>query len=224
MAKVRQAIAVSTARFMKSPFVRETLGSIPQPDCRTVDRSVPSLSGHAIPIRIYTPAQSPSASKPVCILAHNGGFCTGGLDSEEFIARLLSRSHGLIVVDVDYRLSPEAKYPAGVFDVYDVVTWVAKNAASIGGDLSKGFLVGGVSAGGNYTVMSAYLARDEGLQPPITGTFFVCTGMPHDSVDAATGVRNDLYSGKLVSWEENKDLSLGSRATNDHYGGRWLLH
>ena len=203
---------------MKSPFVRETLGSLPQPECRTDDRKIPR-SGGQIPVRIYTPGQSPSTSKPVCILAHNGGFCTGGLDSEEFIARLLCRSHGLIVVDVDYRLAPEAKFPAGVFDVYDVVKWVAKTAASIGGNLSKGFILGGISAGGNFTVACAYMARDERLQPPITGTFFVCTGMPHDSHDL-TGNHKDLFPGKLVSWEDHKDSPLGGRKTNQYYSGR----
>lgn len=146
----------------------------------------------------------------------------GGLETEEFIARLLSRSHGLIVVDVDYRLAPEAKFPAPVFDVYDVVKWVAKNASSIGGDLTKGFILGGISAGGNCSVLSPYMARDEGLQPPITGTFFACTGMPHKLADLI-GRHHDLFPGKLVSWEENKDIPIGGLRTNEHYSGKRLL-
>jgi acetyl esterase/lipase len=57
------------------------------------------------------------------------------------------------------------------------------NAGSIGGDLSKGFLTGGVSAGGNCSTMAAVLARDNRLQPTLTGHMLVCTGMPHSIQD-----------------------------------------
>lgn len=142
----------------------------------------------------------------------------GGLETEEFICRLLCRRNDLIMVDVDYRLAPESPFPALVLDVYDVVKWVAKNSHTIGGDLGKGFILGGISAGGNATVLPAYMARDEGLQPPITGTFFVSTGMPHyqrrsDSSDL------DLFPGKLPSIVENKDAPILPYETNLCYGG-----
>ena len=220
MHKARSLAAGSVARFMKSPFVRQTLSSLRQPECQTEDLKISATDGRPVPIRIYKPASVTASRKPVLVIAHSGGFCTGGLETEEFICRVLCRSLDLIVVDIDYRLAPEFKFPSAVFDVYGVVKWVSQNAASFGGDLSKGFILAGVSAGGNYTVHAAYMARDERLTPPLTGTMFICTGMPHDMYDPHSG-RLDLFPGKLVSWEENKDAPISSRETNKYYRGEF---
>jgi hypothetical protein len=90
----------------------------------------------------------------------------------------------------------------------------------MGADLSKGFLLGGVSAGGNYLNNVAYLARDAGLQPALTGLFLMATGNPHILADhdSPTGSK-DLFPGKLLSWEQNKDAPISNRATNLRYGG-----
>jgi acetyl esterase/lipase len=187
------------------------------------DRVIPGSNGVQIPIRVYTPGATPGTSGPCLVVAHSGGFITGNLETEAFICQLLCRSHGLVVVDIDYCLSPEFKYPAGVFQCYDVVAWIAGNQGSIGADLSKGFLLGGVSAGGNYLNNVAYMARDAGLQPALTGLFLVSTGNPHVLVDpdSPTGF-NDLFPGKLPSWEQNKNAPISNRATNLRYGGMYL--
>ena len=51
---------------------------------------------------------------------------------------------------------------------------VAANAESIGADLSKGFVVGGFSGGAIFASIINYLARDDGLECPITGVFLSC--------------------------------------------------
>lgn len=49
---------------------------------------------------------------------------------------------------------------------------VAKNATSLGADpRSAGFIIGGGSAGGSITAVLAHLARDEQLDPPLTGQY-----------------------------------------------------
>ncbi|ETN46817.1 uncharacterized protein HMPREF1541_01006 [Cyphellophora europaea CBS 101466] len=217
MASARKLAATSSHRFMKSSFVRQTLGALPQPECQIEERTVTARSGKAVPFRVYRPMQTAPAQKPVLVMAHSGGFCMGGFETEEFTCRLLCRSQDVIVVDVDYSLTPEAQFPTAVHEYYDVVKWVAHNAATLGADLSKGFIAAGVSAGGNLSVHAAYMARDEGLQPPLTGTLFVCTGMPHMLTDVS-GKRIDLFPGKLVSWHDNKDVPIGTPATNDFYG------
>lgn len=60
-------------------------------------------------------AQSPTT--PVIVYVHGGGFVLGNLDTHDRICRILARNTGAIVVAVDYRLSPEAKFPSAVEEV-----------------------------------------------------------------------------------------------------------
>ena len=71
-----------------------------------------------------------------------------------------------MVVSVDYRLSPEAKFPAAWDDSLAAYKWTLANAASIKGDPKK-LALAGESAGGNLAVATAIAVRDAGLQAPL---------------------------------------------------------
>lgn len=64
--------------------------------------------------------------------------------------RGFARAFDAVVVTVAYRLAPEHKFPTAPNDVEDTLLWLAKNAESLGADPSKGFVLGGISAGGSY--------------------------------------------------------------------------
>lgn len=82
--------------------------------------------------------------------------------------------------------------------------WAANNANALQADLSKGFLVGGVSAGGNFAGVIAYLARDEGLSPPISGLLLSipCCLMPQ-AFDLMP-----QWKDELLSIEQNKNSDM----------------
>jgi acetyl esterase/lipase len=69
------------------------------------------------------------------------------------------------------RLAPEHKFPIGVHDCYDALKWAVVNAEQLRADPTRGMIVGGASAGGNIAAVLALLARDEKLDPPITGQY-----------------------------------------------------
>jgi acetyl esterase len=61
------------------------------------------------------------------------------------------------VLSVDYRLAPEAKFPAAVDDALAAFTWAREHAAEVGADPDR-VAVGGDSAGGNLSAVVAQLA------------------------------------------------------------------
>ena len=68
-------------------------------------------------------------------------------------------------MDFDYRLAPEAKFPAQHDDALATYKWAVQNAASINGDPRR-LALPGESAGGNLAFATAIAARDQGLARP----------------------------------------------------------
>ena len=124
MSTFRKLASASATRFLKSPFVRETLASLPNADIETQDKSITLRDGSSISLRIRRVRQSLRIGQPVVVVAHGGGWCLGDLDTEAFLCELLCRSLKVIVVDVGYRLTPEVDHKDCVFDLYDAVRWV----------------------------------------------------------------------------------------------------
>ncbi len=122
------------------------------------DRTLPGPEGE-IPVRIYTPEGG--APFPVLVFFHGGGWVIGDLESHDALARKLALEAGCLVVAIDYRLAPEAKFPAAPEDCYAATCWVTEHAAEIGGDPAR-IAIGGDSAGGNLSAVVAQMARDRG--------------------------------------------------------------
>ncbi len=122
------------------------------------DRRIPGPGGR-IPVRVYTPRARPPGPLPALAFFHGGGFVIGDLDSHDGVCRELANRAGCAVVSVDYRLAPEAKFPAAAEDCYAATCWVAANADELGVDAAR-IAVGGDSAGGNLAAVTALLARD----------------------------------------------------------------
>lgn len=103
---------------------------------------------------------------PVLLYLHGGGWIGGSRQSIDGTCRKLARWSGCVVVAPDYRLAPEAPFPAAVDDVTDAARWLADNGASaLGGD--PGWLaVGGASSGANLALALALRSRD-GHAPPL---------------------------------------------------------
>ncbi len=133
--------------------------------------AIPSPAG-AIHSRVYTPKtlRQTDGLAPGLVFFHGGGWVIGNLDSHDVVCRTLAHEGELIVISVDYRLSPEHKFPAAVEDAIAATEWVAKNARQIGIDASK-LVVGGDSAGGNLAAVVAIHYRD--AEPRIAGQVLI---------------------------------------------------
>ena len=107
---------------------------------------------------IYLPASK--TNFPVIMFIHGGGWDQGDklVSSDPYgdLGRRFAKK-GVAVVTINYRLSPQFKYPVHIQDVARAFAWVNKNIASYGGDPDRLFVMGH-SAGGHLT---ALLSTDE---------------------------------------------------------------
>jgi gluconolactonase len=109
---------------------------------------------------IYRP-KSGGDKLPACVLVHGGGWTGGNKEKFRPLAIALAEK-GYVVVNIEYRLAPAAKYPAGVQDCSLAVRWVRANAKRFGLDPQRIGAWGG-SAGGHLVGLLA--------AAPMHGTF-----------------------------------------------------
>jgi acetyl esterase len=134
-----------------------------EPVDAVVDRRVPGPAGE-VPVRIYSPAGAGPDPLPALAWFHGGGWVFGSLDSADFICRRIANRAGCRVISADYRLAPEARFPAAVDDCFAVTSWIARHASDLQLDADR-IAVGGDSCGGNLAAVVAHLARDHGGPP-----------------------------------------------------------
>lgn len=124
----------------------------------TVDAVVPGPAGD-IPVRIHRPLDD--AAAPALVYLHGGGWVVGNLDTHDRIMRQLAHDGGFAVVGVDYRLAPEAKFPAPFEDCFAAVDAIAARAADWRIDGAR-LAVGGDSAGAHMALAALLRQRDRG--------------------------------------------------------------
>ena len=136
--------------------------SLPAPEVASQTDHQVDVAGGKIAVRVYRPEGD--GPFPCHVYIHGGGFWLGDLDMSDTFCRSVAVGAGCIVASVDYRLAPEVKFPVPTEDCYAALLWVVDHAAELDIDPSR-VSVGGGSAGGNLTAVTALLARDRGGPP-----------------------------------------------------------
>ena len=85
----------------------------------------------------------------------------GSLPSWDHVLRELVRQSGVAALSVDYKLSPEAKFPVAYEEMVAMTRLAAREGAGFGIDPTR-LAVGGDSAGGNLALAAALAMRDAG--------------------------------------------------------------
>src|SRR5579871_6493461 len=112
----------------------------------------------AVRVLIYRPTQpSTPGPLPAMVWIHGGGYVLGTADAEELRVKTMVSQVGCVAVSVDYRLAPEAPFPASVEDCYAALAWVHRQANALGVDAQR-VAIGGGSAGGGLAAALALLA------------------------------------------------------------------
>lgn len=111
---------------------------------------------------VFRNAAASEERRPVMLFVHGGGFVGGdkrnaGSPYNDNVALWAAR-HGLVGVNMTYRLAPEHRWPAGAEDVAEAVAWVRENIAAHDGDPRRVFVMG-TSAGAVH--VASYVAHNE---------------------------------------------------------------
>jgi acetyl esterase len=113
---------------------------------------------------VFAPTSKPGGAKPVVVFVHGGAFVDGERNrSPEIYSNVLYyfARHGVVGVNIGYRLAPAHRYPSGAQDIAAAVQWTLRQIAGFGGDPERIFLIGH-SAGAAHAGAYAY---DRRLQP-----------------------------------------------------------
>jgi acetyl esterase len=185
----------------------------PEAVAKVDNRTVPGPAG-PIPVRAYTPQAAGRAPLPGLVFFHGGGFVLCDLDTHDGLCRSLANAAGCVVVSVDYRLAPEHRYPAAPEDCYAATRWVAKNGGELGIDVTR-IAIGGDSAGGNLTAVTALMARDRGgpalrfqlLIYPVTDCAFETASYRENSEGyfLTTGMMRWFWENYLAKPEQGRE-------------------
>lgn len=88
---------------------------------------------------------------PALLMVHGGGWNSGDRSLQVPMAMQIAKA-GYVTIPVEYRLIPEALYPAGLHDIKTAVRWVRKNARKYGIDPDR-IAISGCSAGAQLATL-----------------------------------------------------------------------
>ncbi|KAH8897964.1 alpha/beta-hydrolase [Thozetella sp. PMI_491] len=181
---------------------------------RIQDYSIPTRDGSSIEARTYRPVSIDEAETlPVYIHFHGGGFFFGTLSSEDAIAARIAINAKVIVLNVNYRHTPEHVYPAPYHDAQDAFDWLHANIATVKGNPEQ-VVVGGISAGAQLTsslTLQKALGKACVSAPPIAGQVLMIPCVAH--MDCYGPQLAKMKSPDVSSYKENHDAPILSVAT-----------
>jgi len=132
---------------------------------------------------------------PVVVWFHGGGFVFGGIDTHRSMAADMAQRLDLPVLLVDYRLAPEAPYPAAVDDAEEIARWVGEGPAELGRGVT-GLVLGGDSAGGTMTIVTAMALRDRPADVPVVAQLVL---WPATDLIGRSSSQREFAEGYLLS-------------------------
>jgi len=161
---------------------------LPRGEINSTDLTLPG----GVKARLYTPAALEDGS--VVAYYHGGGWVIGDLDTHDPLCAEIARALGRRVLSVDYRLAPEARFPAAAEDCLAATRWLAGSPAEVGSAVT-GIIPAGDSAGGH---LAALVTRElHGQLPvPIVAQWLI---YPVTDMTAAEGSMVELGEGYVLT-------------------------
>lgn len=195
---------------------------------RADERWVERPDGSQLRLKVYRAAEASAQARdprPGILWIHGGGYVMGSPEQDGATYRRLVDATGGIVVAPDYRLGPEAPYPAALDDCHLALAWLRDHATPLGVRDDQ-LAVAGNSAGGGLAAALTLLARDRGdiaiafqvpLYPMLDDRCATPSALESDAPvwDAVTN-RNAwrIYLGDLAGADRVPPYAAPARATD----------
>lgn len=140
------------------------------PKMRRVRDLTARAGEHAVRVRLFEP-DTAEQRRPALIYVHGGGFTLFSLDTHDRLMREYAARAGVVVVGVDYSLSPEVRFPTALHEVVAAIDWLVAEAANLDIDPHR-IAIGGDSAGANLSLAACLVLRDRGAGDRIAAMLF----------------------------------------------------
>jgi acetyl esterase len=143
---------------------------------------------------------------PLIVYYHGGGWVAGDLDTHDHPCRLLARSSGARVLSVDYRRSPEHRFPAPVDDALAAFRDAVAHAQELGADPER-IALAGDSAGGHLAAVTAQKsAADGGPAPAFQLLIYPVTDLVEVTPSRLTFAEGFILTKENMDWYEEQFL------------------
>ena len=107
-------------------------------------------------MRLYKPRGA--GPFPIVVNLHGGAWCKFDRTNDHVVNEPIAKT-GVIIAALDFRMPPQAAYPASMQDINYGVRWLKKNAANFKGDASR-IAISGSSSGGHQAILNGMRPRD----------------------------------------------------------------
>jgi len=122
------------------------------------DIILPITFAKKLSIRIVKPFSNKTSILPIVLYVHGGGWRLGSHRTHDRIIRKIANDANVCVVFVNYSLSPRARYPVAIEQVYATLEYIKEYGKKMHLDSSRIAIVGD-SAGGNIATVVTMLTK-----------------------------------------------------------------
>ncbi len=153
------------------------------------------------------------APRGLILFFHGGGYVLGSRGSHDSLARALAVASGADVLSVDYRLAPEAKFPAAVDDCLAAWHYAVAQAPGWGID-PGGIVVAGDSAGGCLATVVAQQTRGDDVVPALQLLIYPVTDMTSETASRREFAEGYFLTGADMDYFTEQYLTDRSEAAD----------
>lgn len=141
-----------------------------------------------------------SINDHVLFYLHGGGYIAGSINSHRSLCIGIARASKTRVLTIDYRLSPENKFPAAVEDSTASYRWLISSEKI----LPENIVIAGDSAGGGLALITLIKLRDDNIALPAAA---VCLSPWTDLALTGESIQNKADVDPFISPDNIKFMA-----------------